>query len=319
MNEHSFKKVLGNKFNKTTEVINLNQIGPIMILEGPGNNSKVPYSRSLFIDSGEKVLIDSGADPKTLLEIKKERGIELIINTHYHPDHTRHNHFFPETMKWINPIEFERTLTVEGVARMNGVYQEWGPTGVEVWKQNLPKEWLASLGEISGTYEYEEEYSFGDVKAVFLHTPGHTGGLSCPYFPDLGVVYVSDYDMTSFGPWYNGSDGDIDDFIKSAKCLLDLDANTYITGHQKGIFSKGEFKEAMDRFLAIIEKRDEKIQKYASQGLSFDELATIGIFYPKKALEQPILNTWERSGIRKHLHRLGITVPEARPAFLNVQ
>ncbi len=297
----------------------MQQFGPIMIVEGPNNSSKVPYFRSLFIDSGGKVLIDSGGDPAALMDIKREHGIGLIINTHYHPDHTRHNHLFPDTLKWINPIEFESSLSVEGVARMNGVYQEWGPEGVEVWKKNLPPEWVRNLGEISGTYEYEEEYSFGGVKAVFLHTPGHTNGLSCPYFPELGIVYVSDYDMTSFGPWYNGTDGDIDAFIKSAKRLLDLDAKTYITGHQKGIFTKAEFKEAMGKFLAIIEKRDEKIAKYASRGITFEELSTMGIFYPKKALEQPILNTWERSGIRKHLQRLGLTVEEAGPVYLNAR
>ncbi|WML40248.1 MBL fold metallo-hydrolase [Neobacillus sp. OS1-2] len=288
----------------------MQKIGPIIILEGP-NNSKVPYSRSLFIDCPEKVLIDSGADPKILLDINREFGIELIINTHYHPDHTRHNHLFTDVKKWINPIEFETARTVEGVARTNGVYQEWGALGVEKWKKSLPQEWVLNLGEISGTYEYETDYLFGDVKVQFLHTPGHTSGLSCPYFPELGVVFVSDYDMTSFGPWYNGTDGDIDDFITSGKRLLTLDADVFITGHQKGTFSKQEFAERMEKFLDIIERRDETIENYVRHGMTFEEITKIGIFYPKKSLENTILRTWERSGIRKHLQRLGISCSES--------
>jgi hydroxyacylglutathione hydrolase len=289
----------------------MDRIGPIMIVEGPNNSSKVPFSRSLYIDSQDKVLIDSGADPKALLAINQELGINLIVNTHYHPDHTTHNHLFPDAVKMINPVEFDNSLTIDGIARVNGVYQEWGQKGVELWKQQLPQEWVQNLGGISETYEYEEEYSFGGVKVVFLHTPGHTSGLSCPYFPDLGVVYTGDYDMTSFGPWYNGTDGDIDDFIKSAKRLLELDAETYITGHQKGVFTRCEFKAAMESYLAIIAKRDELVEKYVGQRLNFEELTSIGIFYPKKALQQPILKTWERSGIRKHLSRLGLSVPGA--------
>lgn len=287
----------------------MERIGPIMIVEGP-NNSKVPYSRSLYIDCSDKVLIDSGADPITLTSIDKEYGVELIVNTHYHPDHTGHNYLFKHATKWINPIEFETVRTIDGVARANGVYQEWGTKGVEMWRKTLPQEWVTNLGGISGTYEYEVDYTFGDVKVVFLHTPGHTEGFSCPYFPNLGVAYVGDYDMTSFGPWYNGSDGNIEDFIQSGKRLLTLDAHTFITGHQKGIFSKQDFKQAMDKFLAIIDKRDEVIEQYARQGLSFEELSNIGIFYPQKALKEPIFKTWERCGIRKHLHRLGLTVPE---------
>jgi hydroxyacylglutathione hydrolase len=296
-------------------VIKMKRIGPLVIVEGP-NNSKVPFSRSLYIDCSEKVLIDSGADPKALLEINQQFGIELILNTHYHPDHTQYNHLFPDVKKWINPIEFETARTIEGIAKANGIYQEWGEAGVEMWRKNLPQEWITSLGEISGTYDYDEEYSFGGVKISLLHTPGHTSGLVSPYFPELGVVYVSDYDMTSFGPWYNGTDGDIEDFIKSGKRLLGLDANTFITGHQKGIFTKQEFQQEMKRFLNIIDKRDEMIERYVRKGLTFEELTDIGIFYPKSTLHVPIFKTWERSGIRKHLHRLGLTVSEADGALV---
>ncbi|KKK37895.1 beta-lactamase [Mesobacillus campisalis] len=297
----------------------MDRIGPIMIVEGPNNSSKVPFSRSLYIDSQEKVLIDSGADPKALLAIHQELGINRIVNTHYHPDHTAHNHLFPSAVKMINPIEFEHSLTIDGVARANGINQEWGQKGVELWKKQLPQEWVQNLGAITETYEYEEEYSFGGIKVVFLHTPGHTSGLSCPYFPDLGVVFVGDYDMTSFGPWYNGTDGDIDDFIKSAKRLLELDAETYITGHQKGIFTRREFIAAMERYLTVIDKRDELVGKYVRQGLNFEELTSLGIFYPKKALQRPLMKTWERSGIRKHLDRLGLSVQEEGEVLLKAK
>jgi hydroxyacylglutathione hydrolase len=296
-------------------VIKMKRIGPLVIVEGP-NNSKVPFSRSLYIDSTEKVLIDSGADPKALLQINQQFGIELILNTHYHPDHTQHNHLFPNAQKWINPIEFETVRTIEGIAKANGIYQEWGEAGVEIWRKNLPLEWINSLGEISGTYDYEVEYSFGGVKISLLHTPGHTSGLVSPYFPELGVVYVGDYDMTSFGPWYNGTDGDIEDFIKSGKRLLSLDATTFITGHQKGIFSKQEFQQEMGKFLNFIDKRDEAIERYVREGLTFKELTDIGIFYPKSTLNVPIFKTWERSGIRKHMHRLGLTVSETDGALV---
>lgn len=284
------------------------QIGPVKIIEGP-NKSKVPYSRSLYIDgSSEKVLIDTGADPSILKQLQLDSGIDLIINTHYHPDHTCHNTLFSDTEKWINRIEYHMPLTIEGITKANGIFQEWGPEGVKKWGKEIPEEWIKSLTEINGYYEYEKQYSFGNVHVHFLHTPGHTKGLSCPFFPDLGIVFTSDYDMTSFGPWYNGTDGCIEEFICSAKRLLSLDAKYYITGHQKGMFNKKQFHAAMVNYLDIIDQRDEMIENYVQKGLSFDELTTIGIFYPKHTLKHSLFLTWERSGIRKHLHRLGYTV-----------
>jgi len=286
----------------------MQQIGQIKLIEGP-NKSKVPYSRSLYIDStSEKVLIDTGADITLLKDLKEQSGVDLVINTHYHPDHTCHNVLFSGTEKWINRIEYQMPLTIDGVSKANGIFQEWGPEGVKKWQKEIPEHWIKSLSEINGFYDYEKEYSFGDVHVYFLHTPGHTKGFSCPYFPDLGIVFTGDYDMTSFGPWYNGTDGCIEEFISSANRLLSLDAKYYITGHQKGIFNKEEFHKAMTRYLAIIDQRDEMIAKYVQKGVSFDELTRIGIFYPKHALKHSLLITWERSGIRKHLDRLGYTV-----------
>jgi hypothetical protein len=34
-------------------------------------------------------------------------------------------------------------------------------------------------------------------------------------FPGEGIVYTGDIDLTSFGPWRFGADGDMDQFIKS--------------------------------------------------------------------------------------------------------
>jgi hydroxyacylglutathione hydrolase len=311
---------LNRKFRKNmcskVGVLNMRRIGPIMIIEGT-NNSKVPFSRSLYINSKDKVLIDTGADPSELLALDEQYGVELVVNTHYHPDHTLHNHLFRDAEKWINPLEFETIQSVEGIARGNGVYQEWGPEGVEAMRKHFPREWVQSLGEISGTYQYDEEYNFSGVKVNFLHTPGHTKGYSSPYFPELGIVYVGDFDMTSFGPWYFGTDGDIDEFIASSKLLLDLDVETYITGHQKGVFTREKFIIAMGKFIAMIDQRDEKIEKYVRQGMNFEELSSIGIFYPKKMLEVLILKTWERSGIRKHLQRLGYSVQGSEILVVN--
>jgi hydroxyacylglutathione hydrolase len=73
----------------------------------------------------------------------------------------------------------------------------------------------------------------------------------------------------------------------------------------------------MDKYIGIIDQRDELIEKYVRQGLNFEELTNIGIFYPKKMLDVLILKTWERSGIRKHLQRLGFSVHGSEIQLVN--
>src|SRR4051794_17513285 len=115
-----------------------------MIIEGP-KNSKVPFSRSLYIDCPDKVLIDTGADPQALLAVEQQYGVDSVVNTHYHPDHTLHNYLFKDAQKWINPIEYETVQSIEGIAKGNGIYQEWGPSGVEAFQKYLPTKWVHSL------------------------------------------------------------------------------------------------------------------------------------------------------------------------------
>jgi len=106
-----------------------------------------------------------------------------------------------------------------------------------------------------------------------VHSPSHTAGVYCPYFPDEGLVYTGDIDLTRFGPWYFGADGDIDGFIRSSRVLLDLDARWYLTGHEAGLLGRAEFAERLDSYLQVIATRDRRIQALLADGVSPGGLA----------------------------------------------
>jgi len=63
--------------------------------------------------------------------------------------------------------------------------------------------------------------------------------MACPFFPEEGLVYIADIDLTRFGPWYFGTDGDIDALVRSSRALLALDAEWYLTGHEEGLTDHG--------------------------------------------------------------------------------
>ena len=102
-------------------------------------------------------------------------------------------------------------------------------------------EWWLSTARLHGTYKWGDIIDFGHTKMRIIAAPGHSAGFCCLHFPELGVVYTGDIDLTAFGPWYFGADGDIGCFIDSALSLPKLDADTFITGHEEGILSRPAF------------------------------------------------------------------------------
>ncbi len=145
---------------------------------------------------------------------------------------------------------------------------------------------------------------FGSTKMEIIGTPGHSAGFCCLYFPAEKVVYTGDIDITPFGPWYFGADGDIDLFIESARKVARLDADIYVTGHEAGIVGGEEFRRRLGVFLETIDRRDERILGALSEPRTYDDLCSMGLIYGRKFLVDDWLRAWDALAVKKHLRRL---------------
>ncbi|HOF05889.1 MAG TPA: hypothetical protein PK175_09760 [Syntrophales bacterium] len=47
----------------------------------------------------------------------------------------------------------------------------------------------------------------------------------------------------------------MDQFINSAEIIANLDAHTFITGHEAGIVDRATFRQELKKFVEIIEQR----------------------------------------------------------------
>lgn len=154
-------------------------------------------------------------------------------------------------------------------------------------------------------YPYDQVLNMSGTNVIMLHAPGHSEGFCCPYFPDYGILHIGDIDLTSFGPWYFSPDSNIDQFIQSAKKMLEVDARYYTTSHQKGTVGRAEFREKLQPYLDKIELREERIIHAVRSGCSPEELVCQDIFFYRKHLEQyPVFLRMEKIGLAKHLTRL---------------
>ncbi|MED1204034.1 MBL fold metallo-hydrolase [Heyndrickxia acidicola] len=292
------------------------KIGNITVIMGK-NNSRVPFSTSLVIESKEAdVLIDCGGGAEVFQHLKKEFQIRSLYLTHYHLDHVFGAYLFKdEATIHINPYDYLKLNDPFELAKSSGMAGTRDKNELEKWinkfiKKNKPLNpdrplWEPIIGIADCTYPYEKTINLSGTNMIMLHTPGHTEGFCCPYFPEQGVLFAGDYDLTSFGPWYNNADSDIDEFIQSSKRTLETDAKYFVTSHHKGWRSRDEYEKGLTAYIEKIYEREEKVRLSIQNGVSPEEIVHKGIFYfVENHLKNPNLMISEIVGIAKHIQRL---------------
>ncbi len=292
------------------------------VVYGP-ENSKFPACTSLLVDGGDTVaIVDPGAGPEALQAATAGRMVDIVINTHYHFDHISGNYLFSGARILMNPVEVEGFPNLERIGEWLGIREIYGKKGVADWISNVVNphsrqtkfspsnrhEWWLSTRTPASAYRYEQEWHIGRVRVIMVHAPGHTRGFCCPYFPDAGLVYTGDIDLTNFGPWYAGSDGDLNQFMNSARRIAQLDADWFLTSHQAGIFSRDEFQSGVERFLNIIYDRQERLVTLLEKGVQPEDIPRHGLLYSPKYQVDPWIAMWERIAVRKHLELLEIPI-----------
>ena len=176
-----------------------------------------------LINLGELILIDTGAGwsvDKIISNINKlgfdPKIISKILLTHCHIDHIGG---VPEIKKKFAPEIYIHKLDAPPLENGDQIltaatwYQTtFPPTPIDV-KFNSPEEIL----------------SIGSQKIVCLHTPGHTPGSISIYLDKDGKRILFGQDL--HGPLLEEFGSNIEDYGRSTKRLLDLNADILCEGH----------------------------------------------------------------------------------------
>ncbi|MBB6449130.1 glyoxylase-like metal-dependent hydrolase (beta-lactamase superfamily II) [Geomicrobium halophilum] len=287
--------------------MDIQKIGPIEVIKGQ-RNSKVPFSTSILVKGNEADgLIDCGTGEEGFSYLNDYYDIQHLLLTHYHIDHVWGSMYYPNAKVFVNRIDAPKLNNPEWLAKAMGIRALMGESELDKWlnASNQGHSYQDVLAREKEIYPYDETFTLAGRKIQMLHAPGHCEGFCCPYFPEEGVLVVGDYDLTSFGPWYNNADSDIDQLITSGEMTLNIDADYYVTSHHKGIFSRKEYEIALDNYLAIVEKRERKIIQLFKEGTAIGDLIHREVFYLNRNIAaDPNFLRFEIMGIAKHLKRL---------------
>jgi len=171
-------------------------------------------------ETGEALLIDPGGEALRLLNRLRREGwrLKLIVNTHGHADHTAgNNHWAAATgasivmhrLDW----EFFRTPEMQAAAQAEG---------------------FPPISRVDLLVEDGQRLALGRFEAAVIHTPGHSPGSICLYFP--GHLFTGDTLFVGAAGRTDLPGASLDSLLQSLeRKIMPLPDNTLIwPGHDYG-------------------------------------------------------------------------------------
>lgn len=205
----------------------------LQMISGPGGNIAVftwPEGK-LAIDSGV-----AGASDAILTKIDSfgPQPLRILINTHWHYDHTEGNEAFRKKGALIVAHENVRT-------RMSS------PQDIAFFQARIPASPMAALPE--STFPSGTTFNLGTEEIRVTHVaPAHTDGDSFIQFVNANVVHTGDVGFNGMYPFIDYSTGGrVDGMIAAANRILTMcDSTTKIIPGHGSVMTTEQLKQYRD-------------------------------------------------------------------------
>lgn len=272
--------------------------GPIRLIPGE-NNGKYPFCHSVFVEEAG-ILIDPGSDRKILTRLKEESAVRSIWLTHWHEDHFTHLDLFEDLPLFISEADAPMLSDMELFLDGYGVEDE---QQIRFWREILLEKFHFKPRTPTGFLQDGQRIELGGVTAQVLLTPGHTPGHLAFYFEEPGVLFLGDYDLTKFGPWYGDRASSIPETIASVRRLRQIPATVWLTSHGTGVFEEDP-GQLWENFLGVIEERENRLIDFLNSPRTIEDIVNAWIVYRKSREPKELYEFAERAIISKHIDLL---------------
>lgn len=217
---------------------------------GAGSNDGIIVGKDGVILVDTKTTPDS--EKEVLAEVAKitPKMITTVIITHSDGDHVNGLAALPAGLTIIAQENCKKEMEASASSR-NPAPQDRLPTK---------------------TYDKTDKMTIDGVKIQLYHwAPAHTSGDTVVYLPEDKVVFGGDLLVTNRPDTliHLEKHGTAAGWIESAKGILKLDADTYLTGHGD-MMTKADVQKKLD----LIQGKYDKIKAMVAQGKSLDEIKT---------------------------------------------
>lgn len=274
------------------------RFGPVRFIPGE-NRGRYPFCHSVYIE-GAGILIDPASNRKSLAHLRATEPVNMVWLSHWHEDHCTYLDLFDEKDLLISRQDAPPLSDIS-------VLLDW--YGIENDKER--GYWMTVLKEFfcfkprtpSGFLEHGEVREFDTSTVEIIPAPGHTPGHLAFFFREQGVIFMGDYDLTSFGPWYGDRDSSIAETISSIRRLKHIPARIWLTGHDTGVFENPP-NELWDQYEGVIYKREQKLLDALKTPRTMEDLLSLWIMYGRPREPKAFFEFGERALVKKHLEYL---------------
>ncbi len=245
------------------------------------NHNSTPNAGIIVTDRGA-IVVDTLGTPAAGSELSERaqalagKPVTLVINTHYHFDHTFGNQSFSAPIAAHESLggslceHVASELTPEEIAEHVAAHPE------DAWLRDDFRLTPPQIGFIDRL-----TLQFGGPQVVVRHRGGHTACLSIVHVPEEGVVFASDLLFMGRTPFLRFAD-DIERWIKALRQIEAADAAIVVPGH-------GEPAATADvtRFRQYLGDLWGIVRRLAGQGKRKEEV--LGADLPRWADDRPAL------------------------------
>ena len=267
----------------------------------PGaNKGRFPFSHSILATGERNVLFDTGSGGQALEELKADFPVDLVVNSHTHPDHFSGNGHF-EGFELVVPEMFADILA--DLASMS-VRLAGGGEAAEEWLLLVTRFLEHVPTAPTGTYQDGDVIDTGAHSFEAMHTPGHTADHFCFLDRERGILLSFDFDLTPFGPWYGHEESDLDQLHESFRKIRGAAPRMIVSSHREPVSSG--IDEKLSAYEDVIRQRGEKVlARLGSVQATPEKIADSSPIYGFVGDQQSALfHYFESRMIEKHLERL---------------
>jgi glyoxylase-like metal-dependent hydrolase (beta-lactamase superfamily II) len=274
--------------------------GPVTVFFGE-KNGKYPDGNQVVVRGADALAVFDSPQVSNRIGAPFDDA-DLAILGHVHEDHMAGLHRIPRAAVHVHEADVDAARSWAGLSRHYGYPDEvLGPlrTKIERDFDYVPRPDAVPYAD-GARWDLG-----GGVSVRAIHMPGHTTGHSVLLVEPVGVAFIGDIDLSSFGPYYGDATSDLRAFRESLRRVADVPAKTWVTSHHKGVYTeRAAFDDALRAYAATLDAREAKLLAMIGDGArTLDELVAMRLLYPVDYAEVWI-DCAERRTIAQHLDEM---------------